>query len=209
MVWNSAPSMHALKGKLETASNRSMVQAEILYGTLVASQGFSLIRLTAGGSLNSPSTVIASVFYVPTNISQIYMNRLILLLTAIISVFGVSLLVANPEDEAKKSAQEWLSLVDAGKFKESWKAAGTYLQRATNEDTWERNLELKRKPLGKLVSRELKSAKSGKPLNKVPDGDYVTLRFTSSFENKKEAIETVTPVLQKDGTWKVSGYYIE
>jgi hypothetical protein len=137
------------------------------------------------------------------------MNRLILLFTFMIIVSGVSLLVASPEDEAKKSAQEWLALVDAGKFMDSWKAAGTYLQRACKEDIWARDLDLKRKPLGKLVSRKLQSAKYGKPLNKVPDGDYVTLRFISSFENKKEAIETVTPVLQKDGNWKVSGYYIE
>jgi hypothetical protein len=137
------------------------------------------------------------------------MNRLILLLTIIISVSGVSSLVANPEGEAKKSAQEWLSLVDAGKFADSWKAAGTYLQHACSEEAWKHNLDLKRKPLGKLVSRKLKSAKYDKPIFLVPDGDYVQLRFTSSFENKKEAIETVTPVLQKDGTWKVSGYYIE
>jgi len=137
------------------------------------------------------------------------MNRLFLLLTTIISVSGVSLVVASPEDEAKKSAQEWLLLVDAGKFADSWKAAGTYLQRATTEEAWQRNLDQKRKPLGKLISRKLKSAKFDRPVNKVPDGDYVKIQFTSSFENKKEAIETVTPVLQKDGTWKVSGYYIE
>jgi hypothetical protein len=28
------------------------------------------------------------------------------------------------------------------------------------------------------------------------------------FENKKAAIETVTPMHDKDGKWKVSGYYI-
>ena len=136
------------------------------------------------------------------------MNRLSVLLIAIISISGVSLLVAKPKDEAKKSAEEWLSLVDTGRFAESWKAAGPYLRHACSEEVWERNLDAKRKPLGKLVSRKLKSAKYQKPFF-VPDGDYVTLQFTSSFENKKRAVETVKPVLQKDGTWKVSGYYIE
>ncbi len=33
--------------------------------------------------------------------------------------------------------------------------------------------------------------------------------FTISFENKTDAIETVTPILDKDGIWRVSGYYIK
>jgi len=42
-----------------------------------------------------------------------------------------------------------------------------------------------------------------------PDGDYVIIQFDTSFENKKSAIETVTPMLDKDGVWRVSGYYIK
>ena len=43
----------------------------------------------------------------------------------------------------------------------------------------------------------------------APDGEYVVLQFDTSFANKKEAVETVTPMLDKDGKWKVSGYYIK
>jgi len=43
----------------------------------------------------------------------------------------------------------------------------------------------------------------------APDGEYVVLRFETSFENKAKAIETVTPMREKDGTWRVSGYYIK
>src|SRR5436309_9015308 len=127
-------------------------------------------------------------------------RRLTVLFLAIVSV---SSLIAKPEDDAKKSAEEWLSLVDAGRFAESWKAAGSYLQHACAEDLWTRKLDTMRKPLGKLVSRKLESAKYEKPFF-VPDGDYVKLQFATSFENKKQVVETVTPVLQKDGTWKVS-----
>ena len=42
-----------------------------------------------------------------------------------------------------------------------------------------------------------------------PDGQYVVIQFTSSFENKKSAIETITPMLDPDGQWRVSGYYIK
>jgi len=46
-----------------------------------------------------------------------------------------------------------------------------------------------------------------KPL--PPDGEYVVIQFKTSFENKKAAIETITPMLDKDGKWKVSGYFIK
>ena len=42
----------------------------------------------------------------------------------------------------------------------------------------------------------------------APDGHYVVLHYETSFENKKTAIETVTPMLDQDGDWRVSGYYI-
>jgi hypothetical protein len=43
----------------------------------------------------------------------------------------------------------------------------------------------------------------------APDGEYVVLQYDTSFEHKKTAIETVTPVMDKDGKWRVSGYYIK
>ena len=33
--------------------------------------------------------------------------------------------------------------------------------------------------------------------------------YASSFEHKKAAVETVTPMLDKDGHWRVSGYFIK
>ncbi|NOX96543.1 MAG: DUF4019 domain-containing protein, partial [Nitrospirae bacterium] len=66
-----------------------------------------------------------------------------------------------------------------------------------------------RKPLGKNISRELKSKRYRTSLPGAPDGKYVVIQFKSSFENKKSALETVTPMLDKDGKWRVSGYYIK
>ena len=41
------------------------------------------------------------------------------------------------------------------------------------------------------------------------DGQYVIIQFKASFENKKSAVETITPMLDQDGTWRVSGYYMK
>jgi len=66
-----------------------------------------------------------------------------------------------------------------------------------------------RKPLGNLLGRKLKSATQVATLPGAPDGQYVVMQFNSSFANKKTAIETVTFVLAKDGSWKASGYFIK
>ena len=43
----------------------------------------------------------------------------------------------------------------------------------------------------------------------APDGEYVVIQYESSFEHKQSAIETVTPMLDTDGKWRVSGYFIK
>ena len=117
--------------------------------------------------------------------------------------------VANPEQFAQTAAEQWLTLVDAGKFAESWQTASGYFKGAVSEAQWKTALDGVRKPLGALVTRKFKSAKSTKTAPGAPDGEYVILQFETTFANKKDAIETVTPMLDKDGKWKVSGYFIK
>lgn len=137
-----------------------------------------------------------------------------LTLLAIVTVSGgLPFAAAKPEPEAEaeaqKCAERWLSLIDAGKFAESWKTAAEYFQATVSQDQWQRLLDAVHKPLGALLSRQLKSAKYTKSLPGAPDGEYVVLQFETTFTNKKDAIETVTPMLDKDGQWRVSGYYIK
>lgn len=112
------------------------------------------------------------------------------------------------EAEASAAAQSWLASIDAGDYAASWDAAAPLFQRAVEREKWRSTLESVRAPLGKLLSRSLKSAQYTKTLPGAPDGEYVVLQFDASFENKKVAVETVTPMLAPDGTWRVSGYYI-
>lgn len=46
-------------------------------------------------------------------------------------------------------------------------------------------------------------------LSGTPGGASVVLEFASSFERKAAAIETVTPMKDEDGTWRVCAYYIK
>lgn len=112
------------------------------------------------------------------------------------------------EGAAVSAAQAWLSLVDNGKYAESWNEAAQYLKGAISKDQFGQAVQAARKPLGKNLSRELMSKSYQTSLPGTPDGEYVVIQFESSFENKNSAIETVTPMMDKDGKWRVSGYYI-
>jgi hypothetical protein len=111
--------------------------------------------------------------------------------------------------DAVSSAEKWLGMVDGGKYVESWKAASDYFRNSIKMDQWEQTLIAVRKPLGKCVKRKLKSQTYETSLPGAPDGEYVVILFETSFENKKSAVETVTPMKGKDGKWRVAGYYIK
>lgn len=61
---------------------------------------------------------------------------------------------------------------------------------------------------GAMKSRSVMSANFRRTLPGAPDGNYVVIRFAASFEHKAGATETVTPMEDPDGQWRVSGYYI-
>ena len=115
---------------------------------------------------------------------------------------------SSAEKAAQQSAQTWLALVDGGKYGQSWSEAAQLFKQAVTQSQWESAARGAREPLGKLQSRKLQSAEYRRSLPGAPDGEYVVIQYATSFENKKSAIEMVTPMKDKDGVWRVSGYII-
>jgi len=113
------------------------------------------------------------------------------------------------EKAAVTAAERWLAIIDEGKYAKSWEETAEYFKSAVKQEQWIQSLQSVRKPLGKLFFRRVKSKAYMTSLPGAPDGQYVVIQFESSFVNKKSAFETVTPVLEKDGNWRVSGYYIK
>lgn len=113
-----------------------------------------------------------------------------------------------PEEQAAKADLVWLAIADGGNYGDSWDKASAMFQAAVAKDKWAQALAGVRTPLGKVVSRRLKAAKRMSSLPGAPNGDYVVAQFDTSFENKKEAVETITATLEKDGTWRMAGYFI-
>ncbi|MBP1751880.1 MAG: hypothetical protein H6Q57_716 [Geobacteraceae bacterium] len=125
------------------------------------------------------------------------------------AVFCCAQAHADTEKTAGSAARSWLTLVDKDRYAESWKEASAYFRGAVSMNTWVTSLDGVRKPLGRVLSRKLRTTRQYKELPGAPDGRYVVMEYRTSFENKRSATETVTFVLEKDGTWKAAGYFIK
>lgn len=130
-------------------------------------------------------------------------------LWTLVALVPASLAAASAAEEAATgAARAWLAQVDAGEYGASWDSAAPLFQGAVEREKWGETLKAVREPLGAVVARTLKSATYTETLPGAPDGEYVVLQFDTSFENKKSAVETVTPTKAADGAWRVSGYFI-
>lgn len=122
--------------------------------------------------------------------------------------------VAAAADEIDTSAgmaaaNEWLTRVDQGAYGESWDAAAQRFRESIDRDKWQATVESARRPLGSMLVRKLRTATFARALPNAPDGEYVVIQFDTRFEKNALAAETVTSEREKDGTWRVSGYWIK
>jgi hypothetical protein len=134
-----------------------------------------------------------------------------IILVSHFALFNLNLLFAEQtkEESAIQAAKDWLFLVDEERYGESWETAASFFKNAVQKEQWITSMNAVRKPLGKLLVRKIKNSHYMTALPGAPDGEYVVIQFETSFENKKSSIETITPMLDKDGKWRTSGYYIK
>jgi hypothetical protein len=109
--------------------------------------------------------------------------------------------------DAQKAAIAWLTLIDQNQYGQSWEQAAQLFKQQVEADTWSKQLSGGREPLGIVSSRVLINATYSTSLAGAPDGEYVVIQFKTEFANKKNSVETVTPMLD-GGRWRVAGYYV-
>ncbi len=112
------------------------------------------------------------------------------------------------EKAAGLCAEAWLRIVDEERYVGSWERASGHFQAVVPRDKWIQEIRSLRESVGKVVKRKLQSKRYTTSLPDAPEGEYVLMIFETSFEKKKSAKETVTAVLDKDGRWRVDGYYL-
>lgn len=132
----------------------------------------------------------------------------VLLVASLVGLAGTLPAVDSPEKAAQAAAQSWLALVDAGRYAESWAAAAAAFRKEVTRDEWVEAVSKARAPLGTAGERTLRLAQHETTLPGAPPGDYVVIQYAVTFSKTGAAVETVTPMKEPDGSWRVSGYYV-
>ncbi len=140
-------------------------------------------------------------------------NLFSILIAIFVLILPFSALAQETEDHKTKAAisaaEEFLALVDSGHYQESWEEAASLFKSQIDKEKWVTEISRLRPLFGSAVNRTVINSKYMTSAPGAPDGEYVLIVFQSSFENKKKAFETVTPTLDHDGKWRVSGYFIK
>jgi hypothetical protein len=110
---------------------------------------------------------------------------------------------------AVDAANRWLALSDANNGAATWDQAAPSFRAAVSKEGWSEALKQARQPFGAIKSRKLVSSEFKHSLPGAPDGEYVVIQYDTQFEHKAHAVETVVPMRDQDGSWKVSGYFVK
>jgi len=110
---------------------------------------------------------------------------------------------------AVQAAESWLNLIDAEKYPQAYTGFSSFFKERMTEEKWTKQVQSARSIFGKFQSRKIKDTTPTTSLPGAPDGNYVVVQYDTTFEKKKNAVETVTVILDKDGKWGVVGYYIK
>ncbi|MET0554729.1 MAG: DUF4019 domain-containing protein [Vicinamibacteria bacterium] len=108
-----------------------------------------------------------------------------------------------------KALAEWLALVDAKAYGESWDQAAPDFRAQVARGDWSEAVRRARGAFGDLATRRVTSAVEQASLPGTKPGRYVVVQTNATFGKKANAVETVTLQLAPDGRWRVLGYLIQ
>jgi hypothetical protein len=111
--------------------------------------------------------------------------------------------------EATETSTAWVKLVDAGDYAKSHSTAAGFFRTAVKRDDWVEMMRARRRPLGAAVKRTFIEYAHETSLPGCPDGEYIILNYTTTFDKKKNAAEMVTVMRDTDSAWRVAGYFIK
>jgi len=115
---------------------------------------------------------------------------------------------AEDIDQATKMTDAWVKLIDQGDYGDAWDQTGAQFKKLVGRDAWPKQVDPFRKALGPLNTRTLESATYTDNIPGAPPGQYVIIRYTTSFKRKPAVLEEITAQKEDDGVWRSLGYYI-
>jgi uncharacterized protein (TIGR03067 family) len=110
------------------------------------------------------------------------------------------------EREALKAAQEFLAVMDEGKFGQLFDMSASWAKRSTTREKTSQMHQTLRDSFGKAIHRTLHRALLLGRAPQQPEGRYACIQFKSRFERQEVIWETVLLNVEPDGKWRVNSY---
>ena len=111
--------------------------------------------------------------------------------------------VSTSEIAVLDASRQWMALLDAGNWEQSYLATSKAFRSVNTLQTWTDISRQVRTPLGAMQSRVLVTV----DFAPTPQG-YWIVKFRSDYAGKPGAIETLS-LVNEDGSWKVAGIVID
>jgi len=111
--------------------------------------------------------------------------------------------------DSQIAAEQWLKLVDANQYGESWDAGALSFKLTIPRDEWIVAEQKLRQPLGAVKSRQIFDVRWAENPQNLPQGEYMVFAYNTAFQNRENGRELVTLVQGDDGAWRVLTYAIQ
>src|ERR1022692_1823194 len=115
---------------------------------------------------------------------------------------------AEDVKQAMAASDAWLKLTDQGNYSGAWDQAGAKFKKLFAKDAWVKQITPYRSALGPVRSRTLKSAEYTENIRGQAPGEYVIVKYSTSFANKADAEEEVAVEKESDGVWRSLWYFV-
>ena len=144
------------------------------------------------------------------------MKAVLALLLAVFAGASFAQAMMPAQREALNAAERWLVPLDAQRYADAWTMASESFKAKVARDSFRDGIYRIRKDYGKVEKRsgEKMAFRGDMPAPDQGDapmkaGTEVAILFDTVFAGQRQAQEEVTMVLEKDGIWRVAGYYIK
>ena len=143
---------------------------------------------------------LAGVLAMSLIIAALFLPASPLSLTAPAPAVTLAASNAAEADTAARAAEDFLALIDQGRWAESYAATGAEFRRLNTLAVWSAVSERVRPPLGKMLTRDL----VGNEWVPAPPAGYRLIKFRSAYANGTTQTESLS-LAWEDGAWKVAG----
>ena len=110
--------------------------------------------------------------------------------------------------QATAAGDAWLKFIDQGNYDQAYAQTGAQFKKTIDKEAWVKQITPYRGALGSVGSRKVDSAEYSDSIPELESGQYVRLKYTTSFQHGPNSYEEVTVQKENDGVWRIMGYYV-